>query len=185
MHVCICVFCACSFVSERFHVSFRDLRPPKFLFHACSLQKSFAPAVPAVISCCPPFCFLQQLIATGYYWSALTSISAHRGMSHQICTQKTHKHTQSWIFVNKKLNSYFLLMFFQADNHSLNKQSRLLLLYLFLSSPFSLSCLNDRGNKVAQLHKHVHTHVLHMSDFFTHLPSHYSLSAQMVAWAAF
>ena len=76
---------------------FRDLRPPnsssrllitKILRSLAScLQFSRLPL--PVRPPLPTFpSSLQQLAAAGYYWSALTSISAYRGVSHQ----NTHKH---------------------------------------------------------------------------------------------
>lgn len=72
--------------------------------HASSLPKSSAPSFPAVNSAACRFLSAlhspfssssQQLAVAGYYWSALTSISAYRGVSHQnthTCTNTSYRH---------------------------------------------------------------------------------------------
>lgn len=104
--------------------------------HASSLPKSSAPSFPAVNSAACRFLSAllspfpsssQQLAATGYYWSALTSISADRGVSHQnthTCTNTSYRH-ESLLFFPTNI---VLLFRWAPDNHgnapSLNDRNK-------------------------------------------------------------
>lgn len=104
--------------------------PPHYL--NSSLPR-FLPLFRPVVSCCLLPASLQQLTAAGYYWSALTSISAYRGMSHQNTHKKPQTQTQTpyaQVAQKHKLLIRCLLTSrcFSSDNHgyapSLNDRNK-------------------------------------------------------------
>lgn len=134
------VFRALSCILQRFTLS-------KILLHASSLIKFVAPSFPAcyfLLSHPILPSLLQQLLAAGYYWSILTSISAYRGMTHQ--NTHTHKNTELDLFCAYK-NTWHYHARLNAQKHSC---------FLLTSSRFlcSVTKLQEQGRAAKELKPH-------------------------------